>query len=121
MPKTQKVKVVTAHSMVASTAMELCGATYDELMVSNAFYSNWKIKCGYDSRLTPSPKIATKLRDRFIRTYWSAHIEPARATLAGMLALPYPDDYKTTIHEALVLDMTLKPGRARGQTAQLPN
>lgn len=94
-----------AHKMVMLQAVELANAGYDNLMSNNAIYSEWKRK---------HPNMGPKaLRAAFLKKYLFAHIEPARATLAGMLNLPIDPNLKNDIHEALVLDATLMRGRGR--------
>ena len=116
--KSGEVKVVHAHTLVANTAMELCNALYDQMMSDNAMYKAWRDKY-YAPTHNISPKAAKFLRDKFIELYWASCIKPARATLAAMLNGPYDEDYKQTIHSALVLDHTLIKGRERGLTAKL--
>lgn len=78
------------HKLVASTAMELAGALYEDLAKDNEFY-----------RRNPSQK-------RFIKKYWSKLVPQARATLADILARPGNENLKPTIADALILDNTLR-------------
>jgi len=94
---------VHAHEMVANLAKELTMADYEVLMGDNMVRARWKARHPGASELG--------LQAAWMKRYWSAHIEPARATLAGMLSLPYDDELKSRIHDALIKDATLKRGR----------
>ncbi len=105
----KKVKVVHAHQMVANTALEMANELYEAFMHDNAVYAEWKRQ---------HPGLSDKgLRSTFVKKFWPRCIESARATLAAMLSGPYDDDCKQKIHEGLILDATLKRGRARGMVA----
>ena len=97
-----------AHKMVVALALEMTMTTYENIMSNNDVREAWKAR---------HPGKGEKgLQAAFAKTYLFQHIDPARSTLAGMLALPYDDDCKRQIHEALVLDNTLIRGRGRVPT-----
>lgn len=95
-----------AHKVVAEAANGLCNEVYDLLMLNNEIRAEWKRQ---------HPGASEKgLRIAFLKRFVDLSIAPARATLAGMLAQPYDETLKESILEALVLDNTLKKGRADG-------
>lgn len=97
---------VHAHKRIAETANALCNELYDIVMSNNQVYAEWRRQ---------HPGASEKgLRMAFLKANINRCVEPARATLAGMLALPYDEELKIEIHEALVLDSELKAGRAAG-------
>ena len=89
------------HELVLATAR---GSTLVDLMSSNEIRSAWKAKHPGASELG--------LQAAFVKRYLAAHVEGARAMLAGMLGQPIDEKLKLTIHDALVKDMTLVRGRA---------
>ena len=94
-----------AHKMVVALALEMTMTSYENIMANNSVREEWK-------RRHPG-KGEKGLQSAFAKKYLFQHVEPARAVLAGMLAQPYDDDCKAMIHEALVLDATLRRGRGR--------
>lgn len=96
---------VHAHKLVAENANELCNIIYDNLMSNNAIRAEWKRQ---------HPGLSEKgLRNAFLKRNIANCLPAARATLAGMLALPYDSALKDEILEALVLDKSLVAGRAQ--------
>ena len=94
------------HPMVQELALELAHEMYDVTMTKfPEAYASWKL-----SHPGATPKA---LEAAFVAKYYGSMVQSARATLAGMLGLPYDDAFKDRIHEALVLDHTLKLGRGR--------
>ena len=92
-----------AHPLVAKVAREIVGAMYAPLMQDNALYDLWKKQ---------NPGCTSKqLEERFIAKNWGKGVEGARATLATMLSRPIDNREKEIIHEALVLDASLRMGR----------
>ena len=94
------------HPMVQELALELAHNMYDVTMTKfPEAYARWKA-------LHPgaTPKA---LEAAFVAKYYGSMVQSARATLAGMLALPYDDTFKQRIHEALILDGSLRLGRGR--------
>jgi len=98
-------KVIHAHWRVAQLATEMAHNVYDELMRRN----DW-----YDMHKRMHPNLASKALEKvWVKKNQHKFIAAARHTLAGMLALPYDSDLKDQIHEALVLDATLRAGRTK--------
>jgi hypothetical protein len=92
--------------MVRELAQELAHDLYDITMTKfPEAYSEWR-------RRHPGAN-AKQLEDAFVAKYYGSMVQSARATLAGMLSLPYDDAFKQRIHEALILDGSLKLGRGR--------
>ena len=81
------------HSLIKKTAMEMAGEVYEHWAKNDEFYKVW-------------PK-----EREFIALKWGLFCEAARATLAGMLALPIDEGQKALIHEALILDNPLRTNR----------
>lgn len=91
------------HKLLRETAQSMCHALYDTLMHKNEWYDEWKRQ---------NPGLGAKaLEARFVAKNWGTLVEGARATLAGMLGMPYPEALKEQIYEALLLDRTLRRGR----------
>lgn len=94
---------IHAHKLVAENANELCNVIYDNVMSSNAIRAEWKRQ---------HPGLSEKgLRNAFLKKNVALCLPAARATLAGMLSLPYDESLKDEILEALVLDKSLVAGR----------
>jgi len=83
-----------AHKLVMRTAREMAGAVYEVCARDNAWY-----------KLNPS-------QPHFINVTWPKLIPQARATLARMLAMNYPESLKAEIADALIKDAELAPLRA---------
>jgi len=96
-------RTIHAHEMVVNLARELTLASYESLMASNRIRAEWK-------RTHPGVS-ELGLQSAFVKKYLSAHLSPARATLAGMLAQPIDESWKVTIHDALLKDASLIRGR----------
>ena len=99
-------KVMHAHWRVAQLATEMAHNVYDELMMRNDWYTIWK-------KSHPNISSPQRLENLWVKRNQHKFIAAARHTLAGMLALPYDSDLKDQIHEALVLDATLRAGRTK--------
>ena len=102
-----KRRVKHCHPMVANTALDLILAAYEDLMGNNVLYAEWKA-----SYPGASDKL---LQTKWIERNWGRGVEAARATLAKMLnpqmCPALDEDARERIHEALVLDNSLKMGR----------
>ncbi len=105
---TQQTQQIHAHKQVYETATEMAHELYDKLMSDNALAEAWRRQ---NPECTPK-----QLENRFVAKHRAKCIPAARATLAAMLTGPYDDAFKSRVHEALVLDMTLKRGRASQAT-----
>ena len=91
------------HKLIAETAQAMCHEVYDALMQKDEWYSMWK-------RSHPNLRGAA-LEAAFVKRNWSKYVDPARATLAGMLGTGLDTGQKESIMEALLLDNTLLRGR----------
>jgi hypothetical protein len=90
------VRHTPAHVLVRSTAIEMAGALYDEVMRDNKINELWQLAY---------PATDPKAREAaFLTAFWPKLCDRARATLAGMLTTNMPEDLKETIHDALVKD-----------------
>ena len=87
------------HRLIASTAMEMAGAVYEEMASDDTFY-----------RYNKSQK-------RWMDKNWGRFVDAARTTLAGMLDAShnYSQIMKDEIYEALLADATLPNGGLPGQ------
>lgn len=90
-----------AHWRVARLAVEMAQAQYEEFAKDNDWY-----------KLYPN-------RKWWVRRAVPFYTEPARATLAGMLAGPYPEDLKREIFECLVIDNQFRGSAYANE--QIPN
>lgn len=85
---------VYCHKLVAETAKNLARSIYERLAsTNNEFFAQ-----------NPSMEV-------FVGKTWPGLVEDARTTLVQMLTLPYPEELKEQIHEAIVLDNSLTRGR----------
>jgi hypothetical protein len=92
------------HRLVYTTAVELAGAAYEELMKNNEWYKIW---------LAGTPDLSPRRRELlFIRRFVPKMLPQARAMLAATLASPIPDQLKEVTYDALLLDSTLIRGRS---------
>lgn len=97
-------KIPEAHKLVASVAHELAEARYEMWARDNTFYKKFPGRKG---------------RREFVRRAQSALIPEARAQLARMLTMDYPESVKDAIHGALIMDNTLTRGRiSRAEAAK---
>lgn len=96
---------VYAHRLVAKTAREMAEVLFEEVMRDNTVYAAHKRIC---PELTPQMQ-----RSLFVSLMTPHLLENARATLAGMLAGPYPESLKSKISDALILDQELSHHRNR--------
>ena len=95
------------HPMVANMAIDRIMFVYDQVMSNDALWKTWKeAHPGY------TPK---QLENAFLERNWGKAVEDARATLAAMLnpatSPSLDEEARIGIHEALVLDASLKMGR----------
>jgi hypothetical protein len=93
-----------AHKLVAKTAADMAGEIYGKVMQSNVAYTEWKM-------LNMDVTDVKELETRFIALMTPKLLGEARATLAKLLRMPIAESLKEQIHEALVLDNTLRRGR----------
>lgn len=79
------------HILIANTAKGIAGAFYDGAASDDTFY-----------KMHPSGR-------SFVRAKWRFFIQPARETLAKMLASPATTEHvKQEIYEALLKDWALQ-------------
>jgi hypothetical protein len=79
------------HVMVRQTAISMAQELYELAAKDNAFYKRYPT------------------RGAFLRLAWPQLIPQARATLATMLAKPLDENLKSQIHQALILDNSVRP------------
>jgi hypothetical protein len=95
------------HPLVASTAAEIVMSSYDALMHHNEHWMKFKAQFP-----TASSK---ELEEIYLRHNWGKGVEAARHTLARMLdpanSPGLDENARMSIHEALILDRSLKMGR----------
>ena len=91
------------HVDITALAKDLCMASYEAAMANNTVRASWKAR--YPDRSERQLQVA------WLTRHLAAHVAPARAILAGMLASPIDDDLKDRIKDALVLDNFLVRGR----------
>jgi len=85
-----------AHRIVAASAKAQCGELY-EIFASKM----------------PGFHEAFPDERSFVKRFWPHLIKSARATLAQSLAGPMPEHLKKPVYEALIMDYSLEPQRAR--------
>lgn len=96
------------HVQVKEVAMGLAQALFEEFMTRNEVFAEFKRQ---------HPELTTsQLEAKFVAHLWPQLIDPARATMAGMLNGPYSDEVKEDIMDALVKDQTLAQGRRNPAT-----
>lgn len=95
--------VAHCHKKIRDTAKGMARVLFDELMRRNEIYAKFR-----EQHFGMTTK---QMEELFVQKVWPQLIEPARATLAGMLRGNYPDAVKDEIHEVLVLDAQLIRGR----------
>lgn len=101
--KRQRFRVCAVHEQVRETAVEMAHEFYSALMQDDMLYEIWK-------KRHPNMK-GEALENQFVKENLSKFIPQARTTLTLMLQNPsVPEEMKASIHEALVLDSTLKMG-----------
>jgi len=81
------------HTLIRETAESMAKSLYEKLAVKNDFFAA-------NPKETP-----------FVAKMWPVLIEEARATLVNMLSLPYPEQLKEQIADAIIKDNTLTRGR----------
>jgi len=103
MPR-ERPRTIYAHEQVASVAREMAHEVYADLMKSdNELYRDWKKQC---------PDLTPELcEELFVELMIPRLLEPARATLAKMLANPSFQHLHESIYDALVRDNVLRAGR----------
>lgn len=82
------------HKLIRQTALEMANELYELAAKDNQFYKQYRD------------------RTHFLSLAWPQLIPQARATLAEMLGRTMDEGLKTTITEALILDYSLRSGRA---------
>lgn len=93
------------HWRVKETAVAMAHELYDHLMMSNVFYTAWKIRNpGMDAK---------QLEEEFVAKNLARLLPQARATLTQMLTTCQDDDLREEIYNALLLDATLVRGRVQ--------
>lgn len=102
----QRKNAKYAHKLVVKTAEELARATYEMVMGDNLIYAAWKTQ-------NPDCQNGKELEAKYVAKRTSWFLEPARATLTRLLSQPIDQALKDEIEEALVLDATLRRGRAQ--------
>lgn len=102
------------HKLITSTAMDMAAELYETLMRDDLWYITWKDRNGIMGPGPLSPRVAERLRVKFIRRTWPSLISEARSTLFGMLGGDLPESLKSEIYEALMLDASL--GKHRSST-----
>lgn len=91
------------HRLVAKTATEMANVLFDEMMRDNRRWALWRRLC---PEATPE-----EIRKRWVSVAWPRLVPQARATLAEMLNRPLAEGLKRDIHDALVLDQSLRQTR----------
>lgn len=92
------------HALIEKTAKEMAGAYYEvAASKDNAFFRDWPIQ------------------RNFIRKNWRNFVLAARQTLTGMLSRNYPDEMKTKIYDALILDSGLPYSTQENQIVNVPH
>lgn len=101
------------HEIVAETAKAMAHEVFDELMLRNDWWENWK---------NQNPDLATtkELEARWVEQTWGKFISEARGALAHQLTLPIDLAIKDQIMEALELDHSLIRGRPAKPGLLLP-
>lgn len=74
------------HKLLRKTAIGMAEELYERLASDDIFH-----------RLNPN-------RKHWVNLQWPRLVVHARTTLAGMLAMNYPDSLKAEIQDALILD-----------------
>jgi hypothetical protein len=101
-------RTIYAHEQVVSVARGLAHEVYADIMgADNELYADWKKQC---EDLTPE-----KCEELFVELLVPRLLEPARAMLARMLALPEFAPLHESIYDALCRDNVLRQGRAAPQ------
>lgn len=99
--------VAHCHVAVAKVAKEIAENLYEVVMSNNEVRARWKLQ---------NPDCTEKqLIKRFVDKNWGKCLEPARATLVGLLNGPLPDHLKEEVVDILYKDSTLMRGRERAQ------
>lgn len=103
----RRQKIAHCHFLIKETAESIAHEAYAALMSNNSWYAKLK-------ELYPQCN-SQQLEDGWVAMHWGAFIDPARATLAGLLATPIDEGLKETIFDALCKDATLVRGRKSNQ------
>ena len=98
-----KVQRSHVHLRVHELAKDLCMASYEAAMGNNTVRAAWKNR--YPDKTERQLQVAWLLK------HLAAHVAPARAILAGILASNADEGLKAEVHRALVLDNMLVRGR----------
>ena len=107
-----KKKKIHAHEQVVKVAISMAHELYAEVMrQDNTLYAEWKATC---SELTP--EVAERM---FVQLMFPKLLEPARATLAKMLANPAHAALHESIYDSIILDNAVRAGRLRDESRQM--
>jgi hypothetical protein len=104
-----KTKTLYAHEQIVSTARGMAEELFELVMSQNELYKEFKEECA-SSGLPPAV-----IREKFVEMMIPRLLEPARATLAAMLANPAHRHLHESISDALIKDWPLHLGRVRDQ------
>jgi len=103
LPRRTRRRSAHVHIDIGALARELTLKSYDALMQNNEVWKQWReLHPGHSRK---------GLEDAYVARYLAAHVAPARAMLAGMLAQTGDEDLKARIHRALIADNFLVRGR----------
>lgn len=101
-----KPNAAATHRDVQTVAVAMAHEAFAALMQRDDWWAKMK-------ELYPDLTSA-QIERYWVNEHWGRFVEPARATMAQMLAGPSPEPLKEQIAEALMLDGTLKRGRKSG-------
>lgn len=104
-----------AHKMIVELAKQMAAELYDDLMKDNKRWAAWKETLTREFAIAGAEQIQLM----FIEQMYVHQIEPARATLAGLLATPIDEELKASIADALIADAPLREGRLRAAKGRL--
>lgn len=106
MPKREAPRKFMAHKQVVDTAKAMALEVWEsEMGGNNELYAHWKSQCA-EQGLT-----LEQGRELFVELLYPKLIEPARATLARMLANPTLSHLHEAIYDALQKDYLFRDGR----------
>ena len=108
-------RMAHVHPMIAEAALEIIMVEFDNLMHDDHWWKMWKIECD-----STNMKV---LETKWLEKHWLKGVEAARTHLARMLdpaVSPSLDEtQRSCIHEALILDASLRMGRVQRNGATL--
>ena len=102
--KPRRGREVHCHKLIWSTACEMAGELYDDVMKDNEVFESWHRVC---------PELTPLLAEiKFIELLAPKLIPRARATLAALLGTNnIAESQKQIVYDALIADATLMRGR----------